>query len=98
MRNDYLDADEKPLRAEILKEAEKVICHDRQDQYGEPENVFGDIAMYWSTYLSTSVSPKDVAMMMALFKIAREKVNHKRDNLVDLCGYVSIAGELEGIK
>jgi len=41
------------------------------------------------------LTPKDVAMMMALLKIARESHQHKRDNLRDAAGYLGIAGDME---
>ena len=36
-------------RKEILESAIQTVCADRQDQYGEPENTFTDIAklMKW---------------------------------------------------
>lgn len=37
----------------------------------------------------------DVAMMMVLFKIAREANQHKRDNVVDAAGYLGIYGDME---
>ena len=61
------------------------------------ENNFEAIAMLWEQYFSYewSFSPTDVAMMMALLKIARLKSNkHNPDNYIDACGYMACAGEL----
>jgi hypothetical protein len=79
----------------VLTEALAVINGERQDHYGAPENSFDLIAKLWSAYMGNPITPKDVAMLMALFKIAREYNQHKRDNLVDAAGYIGIAGDLE---
>ena len=42
-------------RAEILHEAERCICSDRQNEYGTPENSFQAIANFWNTYLGERV-------------------------------------------
>jgi len=92
---------------DILTEALRITSADRQNQYGPPEDNFQRIADHWHTYLlhrgiipegsvHKSLIPKDVAMMMALMKIAREGFAHKRDNLVDACGYLRCASKIEG--
>lgn len=88
-------------RDQYLATALKTICNDRQDIHGNPEDTFALIAEYWSTYLTKETSVTvilagaDVAVMMALFKIARMQQNWKHeDNIVDGIGYLAIAGEL----
>jgi hypothetical protein len=41
-----------------------------------------------------TVTPEMVAFMMALFKAAREKNQNKRDNVVDMAGYLAIYDDL----
>lgn len=83
------------LRDKILDKAKEIICNDRQSQYGEPEDSFGMIADLWSSYLNVDINPIDVALMMALLKIARHKGSvPKIDNFLDGTGYFAIAGEL----
>lgn len=41
----------KENRETILSEVKKIICDDRNEQYGEPEDSFEKIADYWTTYL-----------------------------------------------
>ena len=41
-----------------------------------------------------NLEPRDSALMMAIFKIAREEHQRKRDNLVDGTGYMGIASDL----
>ena len=81
-------------RGSILDEAKEVINGERQNHYGDPEDSFALIAEYWSIYLEKNVTPQDVAMMMVLFKLARESHQHKRDNLVDAAGYLGILGDM----
>jgi hypothetical protein len=38
---------------------------------------------------------KDIAMMMTLFKIAREQEQGNRDNIRDASGYLGIAGDMQ---
>lgn len=88
-------------RSEILKKVEQIICRDRQNTHGAPENTFALIATYWSTYLSqecgmkVEIADADVAVMMTLFKISRMQMNPAHaDNMLDGIGYLAIAGEL----
>lgn len=41
----------KENRETILSEVKKIICNDRNEQYGEPEDSFKNIAEYWTTYI-----------------------------------------------
>lgn len=90
-------------RAEILKEAEKCVCGNREQDYGSPENNFRTIANFWATYLNTkhdsdvciTIDPEDVAAMLALLKIARISSGRmKDDNWIDLAGYAACGGEI----
>lgn len=90
-------------RREVLESAIKCVCHDRQDQHGNPEDTFAMIADMWEMYLchkygiDVSISPSDVAWMMTLLKVARSaKGIVKDDDFVDACGYSALAGELSG--
>lgn len=82
-------------RAEILDTAKEFITKDRQATHGSAEDNFGLIAAYWSAHLNKNITAHDVAVMMALFKLARMKSNPAHiDSAQDLCGYGAIAGEL----
>jgi len=83
-------------RGDILYKALDIINGDRQDSYGDPEDSFKTIANFWSVYLKRYVGPKDVSMMMALLKIAREGNQHKLDNLIDCAGYIGLAADMKG--
>ena len=97
-------------REEILAAAQKCVCGDRDQDYGSPENSFKAIASMWNSYLYAAglmenndptvwkgLTPKDIAAMMVLFKIARVATGHnKSDNWIDAAGYAACGGEVEG--
>lgn len=83
-------------RSELLDEAKSIVCGDREQDYGSPENSFHRIAEFWGTYLNQQITPVDVAAMMALLKLARVAEGHgKTDNWVDLAGYAACGAEIE---
>jgi len=82
-------------REATLKEAHKIVCEGREADYGSPEQNFAVIARLWSDYVGYPISPTDVAVMMALLKIARiRNGKFKEDNFIDLAGYAACAAEL----
>ena len=85
----------KATRESILDAAKRCVCGDREQDYGSPEDNFAVIAALWTAYTGTDITPKDVAMMMALLKIARAKAGSKPDTYIDLAGYAACGGELE---
>ncbi len=82
-------------RTELLDWANKIVMGNRNEEYGEPEDNFGVIANLWTSYKGTAFSRVDVAMMMALLKIARIKNEpSKMDSYVDLAGYAACGAEI----
>jgi hypothetical protein len=78
----------------ICQEADRLVSHDRHDQYGHPADNFADTARGWEVVLKLptgSIRPEQVALCMAWLKIARESHRPKRDNRVDCCGYLKTA-------
>lgn len=84
----------------LFADASKKINGERQDTYGAPEDSFERIAVRWNQYLQarnglkTPIVAKDVTIMMADFKLARECTQRKRDNIVDLVGYLGLHDDL----
>ena len=85
----------KSMREWCLEEAMKIVCKDRDGQYGTPEKSFEHIAKLWSVYLDERITSVDVAMMMCLLKIVRIKGSGYRsiDSFVDLAGYAACGFE-----
>ena len=93
-------------RASILDRAKQIICRDRNNEYGEPEYSFSQIAEYWETYIKHNCAPpgtdialtaRDVAILMALLKIGRLETSlfESYDSYVDLIGYAACAADIE---
>lgn len=83
---------------ETLEAAMRCVCGERQDQYGKPENNFATIAELWSAYTKHPISALDVAMMMALLKVARIKTGSAtEDSFVDLAGYAACGAEIQEV-
>ena len=84
----------------IYTDASNTINGERQDMYGAPEDSFKGIGDLWGWYLRSKydikldISPADVAFMMVEYKLAREVNQHKRDNLVDMAGYLGILDDI----
>lgn len=100
------EGDAKKLtRAAVLEKARACVCGEREEDYGSPEDSFGCIAELWEAYLRAAcvspnaiitVTPADVAMLMALLKIARvgtSCVGGTADSFVDLAGYAACGAE-----
>ncbi len=82
-------------RPEILQKAEACVCGHREQEYGSPENNFQTIADLWRAYKGVDFTAVDVAMMMALLKIARiQSGTTTEDSFVDLAGYATCGGEI----
>lgn len=82
-------------RTECLEEAKRIVNGARQENYGNPESNFKEIAWLWNEYLDIGLEAEDVAIMMILMKIARlkNKKNHV-DSWVDICGYAANGCEI----
>jgi len=84
-------------RKECLDAAAQCVLQDRASQYGGVEDNFARIAKLWSVYTGTVLDGIDVAMMMALLKVARIRGNKTHaDSFVDLAGYAACGAELAG--
>jgi hypothetical protein len=78
---------------DYLNEA-KATIQDRGVHYGHPSDNMQRTASLWSAYLEMPVTDYQVAMCMALVKIARSMETAKSDTYIDLTAYVAIAGQL----
>ena len=82
-------------RSKILSTAKSYITRDRQADHGDAEDNFSRIAGYWSLHTGVTLTATDVAVMMALLKVARIKQNPQHvDNWVDGAGYFACGGEI----
>ena len=85
-------------RGTILDTAKDLVTTDRAEQHGDAEANFTMIASYWNTHLGLIdfIKVDDVPIMMSLMKIARLHGDGTKnlDNYIDVCGYMSLGGEI----
>ena len=79
----------------ILSEAESILGGDRQSDYSDPVKNFDSIAKLASILNGRDMTDIECCNVMIAVKLIRERYKHKRDNLVDLCGYAEILNRLE---
>lgn len=86
----------------LLRSAAEIVDGARNQTHGDKERSFEAIATLWGAYLSSrkdpsaALTPRDVAWMMVLMKIARSTWGDAStsDHYIDAAGYSAIAGEL----
>lgn len=80
----------------VFTEAEDLIHGQRAQDYGKATDSFLHIANLWEAYLAYPVSPKDVAVMMALLKFSRLRYSGfaHHDSIVDALGYTGLIDEI----
>jgi hypothetical protein len=78
---------------DFLTEA-KAIIQDRGMEYGHPSDNMQRTASLWASYLEMPITDYQVAMCLALVKIARSMETGKTDTYIDLAAYAAIAGQL----
>jgi hypothetical protein len=83
------------ISKDLLEQASKLIGGDRQEDYGDKLTNHQNIANLWSVFLKTTITAHDVAICMALVKVARLMNQHKKDSYIDMAAYAAIAGEIE---
>lgn len=99
LRKDKINVIFKEIKTEnksILSEAEDIVNGSRQSDYGDANESFSRIATIASVMTGKELSPEDCCAVMMAVKLVRESFNHKRDNLVDLCGYAELLNRLKG--
>lgn len=91
-------------RLAALDAAKRAVA-DRPNQYGAPEQNFERIAALWNTHFDNTafdlahgeLTPTDVAIMLALVKIARLEADPSHaDSWIDLAGYAGCGAEVSG--
>jgi len=81
------------IASDYLNEARAVI-QDRGMDYGHPSDNMSRTASLWAAYLEVPIDPHQVAMCMALVKVARSMETAKVDNFIDGAAYFAISGQL----
>ncbi len=82
----------------ILAEAALIRSGERNADYGDAVENFRRITQIANAITGLELTPAQCCKVMIAVKLARELHNHKRDNLVDLCGYADILALIEDNK
>lgn len=92
------------LAGDTLSQALHLVGGERARTHGDKYINHSRIASLWNAYLANAGSAvvldaTDVALMMALLKVARTQSGgaHNDDNYVDLAGYAGVAAETAAI-
>ena len=95
-----------PKKESILAEAERIVNGARAADYGKAEDSFNRVAKITNLLLDKDehtrleedgeITATVACKVLLAVKLARQSNKHKRDNLVDLCGYAFLLNELEG--
>ena len=73
----------------LLQHAASLVTR-RRREYGEPAELFAQVARRWSLVLGVEVSPAQVALCLIDLKLARlERDPAHHDSIVDLAGYAA---------
>ena len=95
--------------SDFCKIAALLVDGSRAETHGNKTENHKNIACLWNAYLGWRLgegcllTPKDVALMMVLLKVARTKCGaHNSDDFIDMAGYSGVAAEIaafeEGLK
>ena len=80
--------------AMLLSHAAAVVDK-RRAEYGEPEDLFENIAQRWSQVLGRKITPAQVSVCLMDLKMARLAHDPKHlDSLVDVLGYGACLREI----
>ena len=88
------------VRSQTLREAESLVCGEREEEHGEFwKNAYLTSKM-WHGYTGYDIQPEQVPVMLALLKVARsvgarQQESSGKDNFRDACGYLALAAELD---
>lgn len=85
----------KPEVKSILTEAESIVNGDRDVQYGNPNEAFKEYSNILEATFGIKLTPAEICKVQIAIKLGRLKYKHKRDSVVDLCGYSEILNRLE---
>jgi len=84
-------------RDKSLDEAKNLVNGPRAKDYGDAYENHERVAKLWSVILDREVTVSEVYLCLSALKMARLIVTPThQDSWVDLAGYASLAGEIDG--
>ena len=85
---------EKKSEKSILEEANEIVNGSRATDYGDAVESFKKISILATAMSGEVLSPLTCCLVLKAVKLARETNVHKRDNLVDECGYAELENRI----
>lgn len=83
----------------VLLEADGLVNGPRSKDYGSIRGNMEVVSKLFHTLTNVVLSVEHLTLLMVCFKLARESNKHKRDNVVDACGYLELYSRLvEGVE
>jgi Domain of unknown function (DUF6378) len=83
------------MRAEQLLEPAADIVTRRRREYGEPVDLFEQVAKRWPLTLGTQISPAQVVLCLIDLKVSRLARDPRHfDSQVDVAGYAAVVREV----
>lgn len=81
---------------ELLRETASTLDERGADYDNDGYSTLKLTARFWGEYLDRPITPREVAVLMSLHKIARQRsAPAKRDTYVDAAGYMALAQDQE---
>lgn len=75
----------------ILATASKLLKGPRAESHGDYRKLHQRVAQLWSAYLKEKIKPEQVALCLALVKVARDEVgNFNVDDGIDATAYTAL--------
>ena len=75
----------------VLEKAYDIVVareDDEHNDYGEFSESMGRAKLIYMGMTGRDIPITDMYAVLVALKLSRESFNHKRDNLVDVCGYI----------
>lgn len=72
----------------VCAEADRLVSTDRQADYGHPADDYARTVAIFKLLTGKELTAAEGVKFMIAVKLSREANRHKRDNLVDACGYL----------
>lgn len=87
----------------VARQVSELVSGERERTHGDKVENHQNIADLWNAFLGKRLlkplSPREVALLMALLKVARTKSGaYNPDDYVDLTGYGAVAAEIASLE
>ena len=77
-----------------LQSAHELIYSERQKQYGNFKDNMTRLSNLFESMTDIKLTEKQCTKFLIALKLSRESTKHKRDNLIDLVGYVALLDDM----